>query len=115
MMTTVTKHLGKIEHRFVADDQWRIDGQAATDFLHDCATQNEPVSILGTAISYVHLLDFLDAERVELRLPAGSAAMETGGYKGRSREVAKRSCTGRSLPGLVSSRSGSFANMACAN
>ena len=79
MMTTVTKHLCKIEHRFVADDQWRIDGQAATDFLHDCATQNEPVSILGTAFSYVHLLDFLDTERVEFRLPAGSAAMETDG------------------------------------
>lgn len=89
MMATVAKRLGNIERRFVADDQWRIDGQAATDFLHDCATQNEPVSILGTAFSFVHLLDFLDAEQVEFRLPAGSAAMETGGYKGRSREVAK--------------------------
>ena len=27
---------------------------------------------------------------MEFRLPAGSAAMETGGYKGRSREVAKQ-------------------------
>ena len=89
MMGVVAKRLAKREHRFVADAQWRIDGTAAVDYLHDVATQNEPVTVLGTAFSFVHLLDFISTEQVEFRLPAGSAAMETGGYKGRSREVAK--------------------------
>jgi len=89
MMGTVAKHLVKREHRFVTDAQWRIDGQATVDFLHHATAQNEPVTLLGTAFSFVHLLDFMTDEQVELRLPAGSAAMETGGYKGRSREVSK--------------------------
>ena len=63
--------------------------QAVVDFLHDCATQNEPVTILGTAFSFVHLLDQLDNNALEFQLPSGSAAMETGGYKGRARDVSK--------------------------
>ena len=89
MMGAVAKRLAKREHCFAADAQWQIDGQATIDFLHDATTQNESVTALGTAFSFVHLLDFMEAENIELRLPAGSAAMETGGYKGRSREVAK--------------------------
>jgi len=87
MMDTVAKRLGKRECCFAADGQWRIDGQAVVDFLHDCATQNEPVTILGTAFSFVHLLDHLNADAMGFQLPSGSAAMETGGYKGRSREI----------------------------
>ena len=37
----------------------------------------------------MHLLDHLDAAALEFQLPSGSAAMETGGYKGRSRKVSK--------------------------
>jgi len=62
---------------------------AIIDYLYDCATQNEPVTILGTAFSFVHLLDHLDDNALEFQLPSGSAAMETGGYKGRAREVSK--------------------------
>ena len=89
MMDEVAKRLARRERCFAADGQWRIDGQAAVDFLHDCVTQNEPVTILGTAFSFVHLLDHLDAAALEFELPSGSAVMETGGYKGRSREVSK--------------------------
>ena len=89
MMDTVAKRLAKRDRCFAADSQWQLDGQAAVDFLHDCATQNEPVTILGTAFSFVHLLDHLDAAALEFELPSGSAAMETGGYKGRSQEVSR--------------------------
>ena len=89
MMDVVAKRLVKHEQCFAADGDWRIDGQAAVNFLHDCATQNEPVTILGTAFSFVHLLDHLDAAALEFQLPSGSAAMETGGYKGRSRKVSR--------------------------
>ena len=89
MMDTVAKRLANRERCFGTDGQWRIDGEAAVDFLHDCATQNKPVTILGTAFSFVHLLDHLDTAALEFQLPSGSAAMETGGYKGRSREMPK--------------------------
>jgi len=87
MMDTVGNRLANRECCLAVDGQWRIDSQVAVDFLHDCATQNEPVTILGTAFSFVHLLDHLNADAMNFQLPSGSAAMETGGYKGRSREM----------------------------
>jgi Acyl-protein synthetase, LuxE len=41
--------------------------------------------LTGTSFAFVHLLD--GAAGLDLRLPAGSRAMLTGGFKGRSREV----------------------------
>ena len=53
-----------------------------------CAT-DEPVTLLGTAFSFVHLLDFLVENNRSFRLPERSRLMETGGYKNRSRTMPK--------------------------
>jgi hypothetical protein len=45
-----------------------------------------PVLLLGTAFHFVNFFD----QNPPLQLPPGSRAMETGGFKGRSREVSKR-------------------------
>jgi hypothetical protein len=47
-----------------------------------------PVGIAGTAFSFVHLLDAW-SDLPPLRLPRGSWLLETGGFKGRSREISK--------------------------
>jgi hypothetical protein len=47
-----------------------------------------PVAICGTAFSFVHLIDAW-ADLPPLRLPRGSWLLETGGFKGRSREISK--------------------------
>ncbi|MEI6083807.1 MAG: long-chain fatty acid--CoA ligase [Verrucomicrobiota bacterium] len=47
--------------------------------------QSQPVLLIGTAFAFVHLFD----ANMTFELPAGSRAMETGGFKGRSREVPK--------------------------
>src|SRR6185312_4696123 len=44
-----------------------------------------PTLVLSTSFALVHLLD-QRGDR-DLRLPAGSRVMQTGGFKGRSREV----------------------------
>jgi hypothetical protein len=44
-----------------------------------------PAIVLGASFAFVHLLDMLHGEI--LPLPAGSRVMQTGGFKGRSREV----------------------------
>ncbi len=44
-----------------------------------------PAIVLATSFALVHLLDALAGET--LALPAGSRVMQTGGFKGRSREV----------------------------
>ncbi len=45
----------------------------------------QSVLLLGTSFAYVHLLDAV--EDAGFRLPPGSRVMQTGGFKGRSREV----------------------------
>jgi hypothetical protein len=49
------------------------------------AERSRPLLLLGTAFALVRLLD--DLEGARLPLPAGSVVMQTGGFKGRSREV----------------------------
>ena len=44
----------------------------------------EPITLFGTAFAFVQLFDGADQN---WRLPAGSVVMETGGFKGRTREV----------------------------
>jgi hypothetical protein len=46
--------------------------------------------LLGTAFSFVHLLDHLVESGIRWELPAGSRVLETGGYKGRSRSLPKK-------------------------
>jgi hypothetical protein len=42
---------------------------------------------LGTAFSFVHLVDYLSQYSKAFSLSAGSVVMETGGYKGKSRAI----------------------------
>jgi hypothetical protein len=49
---------------------------------------NEPALVLATSFALVHLLDARGEKALDLRLPPGSRVMQTGGFKGRSREVA---------------------------
>ncbi len=49
------------------------------------AERGSPVLLLGTAFALVRLVD--DRGQHQLSLPPGSVVMQTGGFKGRSREV----------------------------
>ncbi len=57
--------------------------------IADLAAAHEPVAVVGTAFAFVHLADALAAAGRALALPAGSRAMETGGFKGRSRSLSR--------------------------
>ena len=61
-----------------------IDHQA----ILDCATNNRPVSILGTALAFLELFRILEQEG-NIQLPTGSWALETGGYKGSKESLSK--------------------------
>jgi len=67
----------------------KLDVQHLLENLDTARSQNQPVTLLGTAFAFVHLLEALDERGLASlpMLPAGSRAMETGGFKGRSREV----------------------------
>ena len=83
------------------DGGWALDTEATRECLTDASAVNEPLLVLGTAFSLVHLLDFLAERGLRFALPPGSSAMETGGYKGRSRTMPKAA-----LHTLVSQRLG---------
>lgn len=48
-----------------------------------------PVCLLGTALGFLNLFEQMEKAGVTLRLPAGSTAMETGGYKGSGRNISR--------------------------
>lgn len=86
MFTTIAmrrrgEFFGKVEQ-----DGWRLDFPR----LFDALAQNQKVAMLGTAFLFVNLLDEIEKSGISFNLPAGSWAMETGGYKGRTREVPKQ-------------------------
>ena len=72
-----------------ADGAWQLDLEATLFAIRKSMCANRPVSLLGTAFSFVHLLDHFAANNIRYRLAEGSRVLETGGYKGRSREMPK--------------------------
>ncbi|HSY44141.1 MAG TPA: hypothetical protein VK811_09525 [Candidatus Acidoferrum sp.] len=69
-----------------ANGAWVLDFGATFAALN---THSKPKLILGTAFSFVHLLDHLTEKGLRFQLPHGSRIMETGGYKNRSRTMPK--------------------------
>lgn len=75
--------------RLVAGEGWGLDAERLLKDLRQARLQNSPAALLGTAFNFVQLLDALGASRQTLSLPLGSRLLETGGYKGRTRELDK--------------------------
>ena len=71
-----------------------IDSRALGEALRGAERDGEPVCLLGTAFAWVHVLEHCAREKFRVRLPAGSRLMETGGYKGRSRELSREDLYG---------------------
>jgi hypothetical protein len=66
----------------------RLQTDAAEGSLRAAEDAGTPVAVLGTSFAFVHAEDAFEARGVRFALPAGSRIMHTGGFKGRSREVA---------------------------
>jgi hypothetical protein len=79
---TKSSFLGKPD----GDGAWIVDFDATVAALNN---RSKPKLILGTAFSFVHLLDHLVEKNLRFQLPHGSRIMETGGYKNRSRSLPK--------------------------
>ncbi len=64
----------------------RTDGGLDLEGIHARATVDHPLLLLGTALAFLHLFESLPTP---LALPVGTVVMETGGYKGTGRTLAK--------------------------
>jgi len=70
-------------------NDWTLDFDYVVPLLHLASEGKKPLLLIGTAFLFVHLLDHLREHGTRYKLPRGSRIVETGGYKGRSREIPK--------------------------
>jgi hypothetical protein len=93
MFETLRQRLNAPESAFVGDTStdgaWTLNLDAVLAALNSPLVTRHPSLILGTAFSFVHLLDYLAGKNVSFQLPPGSRVLETGGYKNRSRVLPK--------------------------
>jgi hypothetical protein len=73
--------------RYFLDASGRLRFEQLEEALKEKMDAAEPLALLGTALVFLNLFEQLGERRFVL--PAGSYAMETGGYKGSGREIPK--------------------------
>jgi hypothetical protein len=88
MMGVVMREFGAEDSAFYVEGGQLLIEKLVQD-LCEAQWAHQPVFLLGTAFAFVHLFDHLAEKNVKLELSPGSRAMETGGFKGRSREMPK--------------------------
>jgi hypothetical protein len=88
MMGVVTREFGAPDSEFYVEDGL-LHVERVVRGLSEAQLERRPVFLLGTAFAFVHLLDRLARQGLRFEMAEGSRVMETGGFKGRSREVPK--------------------------
>ena len=66
-----------------------VEGAKTRSWFGARQREGRPVLILATSFALADLLDFLGRIGLRFRLPAGSVVFETGGFKGRAREISR--------------------------
>jgi hypothetical protein len=85
MFSTIASRRGGEFCGIVREDGWAIDFTKVFGLL----AKNRRVAVLGTAFLFVNLLDEMEKAGIRFEMGEESLAVETGGYKGRTREVPK--------------------------
>jgi hypothetical protein len=88
--------VGAVVH-LASDVRWLVDGGGAFDEVAwrdaagEASSSGEPVVVLATSLALLHLVEVLEqsTKSTPSPLPAGSRIMETGGFKGSGREIAR--------------------------
>lgn len=91
--------VGMAAEAFGAGIDWLVEARGvwspdAEHVLGRVSDADEPVLLLGTALAFVHLIERFGgagtgAADQPIRLPEGSRIMETGGFKGARRSIAR--------------------------
>ena len=61
-------------------DENGMDYQGIVGALKDAERQGRPVMLLGASFSYVHLLDYLNEQKLTFNLRGDSRLFDTGGF-----------------------------------
>jgi hypothetical protein len=93
--SSLTWMLARVRREFGTPDSAHFvdDRGLCLDELIAALTESEagarPVALLGTAAAFARLLEALEERGRRFRMPPGSRIMETGGFKGRRREISR--------------------------
>lgn len=87
MMGEVIGALGEEGSGFFVDPDGGLDLEGLQRSIDGGFEAGAPMVVAGTAFAFVAWLESLQREGRRIRLPDGSRVMETGGYKGLSREL----------------------------
>lgn len=83
MLELFAREIGERSAWFVQEETLRTG--LLRDAIAEARRDGAPVLLAGASFAFVHLLDSMQGDRWEL--PPSSRVMQTGGFKGRSREV----------------------------
>jgi len=81
------KHFGTPDSGYFLDSEG-LRFEALCEVLAQAQQTGEPMALLGASYSFVHCMDRMQAAGKKFQLPAGSRLLDTGGFKGQSREIA---------------------------
>ncbi len=100
--SSLSNMMGVVNHKFSNPrGKFYVKGETLLfeALVRDLGGCRRKVMLLSTAFALKAFLDRLAARNMKLKLPEGSRLMETGGFKGRTKEVSKaalyRACAGR--------------------
>ena len=91
--SSLAHYLGLMRDRFGGPDSGfyigteGLEAERLRGDLRAAEHEGEPVCLLGASFAFVHFLDRCRADGLRFRLPGGSRVMDTGGFKGKSREI----------------------------
>jgi hypothetical protein len=85
-LAMAVRHFGTADSRYFVGLQG-MDTAGLRDFLRSAESSGQACAVLGASYSFVHLMDALTPAGESFRLPQGSRLLDTGGYKGHSREL----------------------------
>ena len=88
MVTRIVERFGVPGSGFFLDRDG-MDTAGLVRALDRAQSEGEPVLLVTTAFGGVAFLDMLRARGRRFHLPAGSRIMDTGGFKGRTREISR--------------------------
>jgi hypothetical protein len=86
MFGAVLERRGDRESGFLVEGG-EIQTRRLLDGLEQAAASDLAVLLCGTAFAFLHLLEAMESTERRIALPEGSRIMETGGFKGHSREL----------------------------
>ncbi len=98
MLGVAGRQLGQGDEAFcgrATPDGWQLDVVKLERALAAGVDPDMPVLLVGTAFQFVEWTDQCLSEGASFALPRGSRVLETGGYKGRTRELSRHELHGR--------------------